>query len=100
MEKPQLITEKKAVGRPKKGGLGWCYIPENFTEEDKAKLGDLLESAYCVFQLLHLFRVTKGQPKDAWVDLGYDYCDERILNWSKTIRRLLETSILETNQVV
>jgi hypothetical protein len=100
MEKPRLITAKKPVGRPRKVGLGWCYVPDNFSEEDKAKLGDLLESAYCVFQLLHLFRVSKGQPKDDWIDLAYDYCDERILYWSKTIKRLLETGILERTKTV
>ena len=88
------------MGRPKKTELGWCYVPENLSEEDKAKLGDLLESGYCVFQLLHLFRVIKGQPKDAWIDLSYDYCNERILHWSKTIRLLLETNILERTKVI
>ena len=98
--KRRLLAEKRAVGRPKKVGLGWCYVPENFSEEDKAKFGDLLESGICVFQLLHLFRVIKGQPKDAWVDLSYDYCNERILHWSKTIRLLLETNILERTKVI
>lgn len=100
MEKSELITEKRSVGRPKKTGLGWCYVPINFSDEDKIKLGDLLESAYCVFQLLHLFRVIKGQSRDSWIDLAYDYCDERILNWSKTIRRLLDTGILERTELL
>jgi hypothetical protein len=99
MKKTALITGKQPVGRPKKVGLGWAYVPENFTEEDKAKLGRLLESAYCVFQLIHLFRVTKGQPHDAWIDLAYDYCDERILNWRATIKRLLATGILERTKI-
>ena len=80
--------------------MGWCYVPSNFSEEDKEKLGGLLESAYCVFQLLHLFRVIKGQPQEAWVDLSYDYCNERILHWSKAIRLLLETNILDRTEVV
>jgi hypothetical protein len=100
MSKPQLITEKKAVGRPKKVGLGWCYVPENFSQEDKIKLGNLLESAYCVFQLLHLFRMVKNQPKNAWIDLAYDYCDEHILNWSKTIKHLLNKGILERTKLL
>ena len=85
---------------PRKVGLGWCYVPENFSEKDKRKLAGLLESAYCVFQLLHLFRVTKEKPKDGWIDLAYDYCNERILHWSKSIRRLLATGILERTKVV
>ena len=96
----RLITGKRAVGRPKKVGLGWCYVPENFGEKDKEKLGGLLESGYCVFQLLHLFRVIKGQPKDAWIDLSYDYCNERILHWSKTIKGLLDTGILERTKTL
>jgi hypothetical protein len=75
-------------------------VPENLSNEDKTKLGDLVEPAYCVFQLLHLFRVVKGQDQDAWVDLAYDYCDERILNWGRTIRRLRETEILERTKTV
>jgi hypothetical protein len=100
MKESELITEKKAVGRPRKTGIGWCYVPTNFNDEDKAKLGDLLESSYCVFQLLHLFRVSKGQPKDDWIDLAYDYCDDHILNWSKTIKRLLDKGILERTKTV
>ncbi|MGD0383148.1 MAG: hypothetical protein ABSA77_06495 [Thermoguttaceae bacterium] len=99
MTNTQLLTAKK-VGRPKKKGLGWCYVPENFSDEDKQKLGSLLEPAYCVFQLLHLFRVTKGQARHGWTDLAYDYADERIYDWRKTIKRLLDTSILERTKIV
>ena len=51
MEKSELITEKKAVGRPRKTGMGWCYVPDNFSEEDKMKLGDLLESSVLRFSV-------------------------------------------------
>ena len=99
MNKPRLITQDKTAEKPKKVGIGWVYVPENFSEEDKATLGELLEPAFCVFHLLHLFRVIKQQSHDAWIDLAYDYCDHRIHNWRKTKTLLLDSGILERTKV-
>ena len=93
-------TEDETRSRGKNQGKkatskGWVYVPENLSQDDKDSLGELRESAYCVFHLLHLFRVLREQDREAWVDLNYDYCDTHVVEWRKTIRRLRATHILE-----
>jgi hypothetical protein len=76
---------------------GGTFVPENFSTQDGLRLGDLLEEAYCVFHNMHLFRVIRRLPKDAWIDLHYDYFDRRLPNWRK-LRPMLLDGILERTE--
>ena len=96
----QLLSDNYTENETGKAtSKGWVYVPENLSQDDKDRLGDLRESAYCVFHLLHLFRVLREQDREAWVDLNYDYCDTHIVEWRKTIRRLRATHILERTPI-
>lgn len=75
-----------------------AFVPENFSREDEARLGDLAEEAYCVFHNMHLFRVIRRLPKDAWIDLNYDYFDRLLPHWRK-LRPMLLDGILERTEV-
>lgn len=75
-----------------------AFVPENFSKEDQDRLGSLLEDAYCIFHNMHLFRVRTRQPKDAWIDLHYDFCDRRFPHW-RELKRLLLAGILERTTV-
>ena len=58
----------------------------------------MLEQAYYVFHHLHLFRVIRRLPKDAWIDLHYDYFDRRLPDWRK-LRPILLDGIVEKTEV-
>lgn len=62
-----------------------AFVPENF---DETLLKKHPQEALCLFHTMHLFRVKTRQPKDAWIDLSYEYCMRRFPHWPELKRTL------------